>query len=235
MITFLIPTYNEFLNIERIVNKINKLALKKDYVIFFVDDNSNDGSISKFTKLKEENNNIDFYIRKTPNKDLTQSIIDALKFIDSEYIFVLDCDLQHDVNSIPIMINLLIDKDYDLVIGVRDISAIQSFKRRYISFIGIWLTKILGIKKLVDPLSGFFVIKTDKLKKISPKIKSKGYKILLSIIFYLPKTTKIKEVNIKFYPRKYEKSKLNFKVIILFFLQIIKLILLRIIGFFRIN
>ena len=37
MITFLIPTYNEFSNIELIVNKINSLYLKESYNILFID------------------------------------------------------------------------------------------------------------------------------------------------------------------------------------------------------
>ena len=42
MITFLIPTYKEFSNIELIVNKINNLYLKQSYNIFFIDDDSKD-------------------------------------------------------------------------------------------------------------------------------------------------------------------------------------------------
>ena len=53
MITFLIPTYNEFLNIDIIVDKIKDLSLDENYSIFFIDDNSNDGSLSKFENLKK--------------------------------------------------------------------------------------------------------------------------------------------------------------------------------------
>ena len=39
----------------------------------------------------------------------------------------------------------------------------------------------------------------------------------------MPKKTKIKEIQINFYPRKYEKSKLNVKVMLLFIHQILLL------------
>ena len=84
MITFLIPTYNEFSNIELIVNKINSLSLKENYKIFFIDDDSKDGSLSIFKKLKDRDKNVDFYIRKSVARDLTQSIIHALKFINND-------------------------------------------------------------------------------------------------------------------------------------------------------
>ena len=224
MITFLIPTYNEFLNIDIIVDKIKDLSLDENYNVFFVDDDSNDGSLSKFKNLKKKYNNVDYYVRKNSNRDLTKSILNGLEFIDTEYVFIMDCDLQHDLNAIPKMIKLIKSDSYDLVIGSRRIYEIKSFKRRYISFIGIWITKMIGIPKLIDPLSGFFIVKTNDFKKIKHKIKSEGYKILLSLIFYLNKNIRIKEIVINFYPRKYEKSKLNFKVIYLFIIQIITLL-----------
>jgi dolichol-phosphate mannosyltransferase len=229
MITFLIPTYKEFSNIELIVNKINNLYLKENYNIFFIDDDSNDGSLEKFKKLKNNYKNIYYHIRKSTSRDLTQSIIYALKFIDTEYIIVMDCDLQHDVNAVPIMIDALIYQNYNLVIGCRNINKINQLNRRYISFFGILLTKLTGIPKLKDPLSGFFGLKTLDFKNISSNIKSRGYKVLLSIIFYLSKDIKFKEIDINFYERQNEQSKLNLKVKIYFLLQIMKLIILRLI------
>ena len=228
MITILIPTYNEFSNIELIVSKINSLCLKENYKIFFIDDDSRDGSLAIFKDLKRNNKNIDYCIRKSKTRDLTQSIIYALKFINDKYVLVIDCDLQHDVNAIPNLINSLIDKNYDLVIGSRNINKINKLNRRYISFFGIFLTKITGIPKLNDPLSGFFGLKTKNFKSVSPLINSKGYKILLSLLFYMPNNIRIKEIDINFYERLYEKSKLNLKVKFYFILQIIKLFFIRI-------
>ena len=227
MITFLIPTYKEFSNIELIVNKINNLNLKENYNIFFIDDDSNDGSLEKFKMLKNSNNNIDYHIRKASARDLTQSVIHALKFIDTKYIIILDCDLQHDINSIPIMMDSLNNHNYDLVIGCRNINKINQINRRYMSFFGILLTKLTGIPKLKDPLSGFFGLKTLDFKNVSPHIKSRGYKILLSIIFYLPNDIKLKEIDINFYERQNEQSKLNLKVKIFFLLQIMTFIIAR--------
>jgi len=227
MITFLIPTYKEFSNIELIVNKINNLYLKESYNIFFIDDDSDDGSLGKFKILKNNHKNIDYHIRKSTARDLTQSIIYALKFINTEYIIVIDCDLQHDINAIPTIIDSLISHNYDLVIGCRNINKINKINRRYISFFGILLTKLTGIPKLKDPLSGFFGLKTLDFRNVSPHIKSRGYKILLSIIFYLPKNIKLKEIDINFYERQNEQSKLNFKVKIFFLLQIMKFIIVR--------
>ena len=179
--------------------------------------------------LANNHKNIDYKIRKSSAKDLTQSIIYALNFIHTEYIIIMDCDLQHDVNAIPIMIDSLINKNYDLVIGCRNINKINKLNRRYISFLGILLTKLTGIPKLKDPLSGFFGLKTLNFKNISTHIKSRGYKVLLSIIFYLSKEKKLKEIDINFYERQNEKSKLSLKVKLFFLLQIIRLIIIRLI------
>ena len=222
-VTFLIPTFNEYLNIERLVKKIENLKLKHKYNILFVDDNSSDGSFKKFTELKNNYININFIIRKSFKKDLTKSILLGLNSIETKYTLVMDCDLQHDLKVIPKMIQLMNVNKNHIIIGSRSIEELEILKRKYISFIGIWITKLLGIENLKDPLSGFFIIETPSFKKIAPKITSGGYKILLSIIFNLGKSIKIKEIKINFYPRKYEKSKLNLKILFLFVMQITQL------------
>ena len=179
-------------------------------------------------KLKKKHTYINYYIRKSVSKDLTQSILNSLQFIDSEYILILDCDMQHDLNAIQKMVDIINNEKYSLVIGSRDIIKIKGLKRRYISFIGIWVTKLIGINKLLDPLSGFFIIETKKFKEIAPKIQTRGYKVLLSIIFFLSDEIKYKEIKINFFSRKFEKSKLNYKIIFFFILQIISLLKIRI-------
>ena len=69
------------------------------YNIYFVDDNSNDGSIDIFNELSRNYNNIRYHIRKN-NKRLTKSILEGLENINSDYVFILDCDFQHELEKI---------------------------------------------------------------------------------------------------------------------------------------
>ena len=227
MITFLVPTFNEKKNIYVFINTINNLGLNIDYNIFFVDDNSNDGTLEKLESAKKEFNNINFVIRKEKYRDLTQSLVLAIDKLKSKYTMVIDCDLQHDHNKIKLIIENIIENNFDLVIGSRFIKNGQNIlmnrKRIIESKLGIILCRFLGIKKIYDPLSGFFIIRTELLFKIKNKIKTRGFKILLTILYLYKNQLNYNELPIKFNVRMYEKSKLNLRVKILFLEQLLRL------------
>ena len=88
MITFLIPTFREKDNINLIVSNIDKLKISYHYNIYFVDDNSNDGSIDIFNELSKNYNNIRYHIRKNNKRDLTKSILEGLENINSDYDYI---------------------------------------------------------------------------------------------------------------------------------------------------
>ncbi len=79
---------------------------------------------------------------------------------------------------------------------------------------------MLGVNNVTDPLSGFFIIRTSVLKSIEKQINTNGYKILLTILYLLKNTIRIKELQINFFKRLNGKSKLNFRVTFDFFLQL---------------
>ena len=139
----------------------------------------------------------------------------------------MDADLQHDTKVISSFYNLIKDNKYDLIIGSRflDKSFINdlSMTRKIMSKSGNFISYFLGIKNIKDPLSGFFMIKTSIFKSISKKIDTEGFKILLTILVLLNKRIKTKEIQINFFSRKFGKSKLKFKIIIKFLVQIFKL------------
>lgn len=227
MITFLVPTFNEKENVYVFINTINKLNLKLNHNILFVDDNSKDGTIEELIRAKKEFYNIDYIVRNKKNRDLTQSLVFGINYLKEKYTLVMDCDLQHDYRKIETLIINITENNFDLVIGsrfIKDGQNISMNKRRILeSKLGILLCRFIGISTVMDPLSGFFIIKTSLLKKIKNKIKTRGFKILLTILYLLRNKLDYKELPIKFNKRLYEKSKLNLKVKILFLEQILRL------------
>ena len=229
MITILIPTLNEKKNIPIIAksllnnNKLEKIITN----IIFIDDNSSDGSNEEFNKVGNEFSKIKWISRKVKPKDLTKSILLGLNLVQTKYVCVMDADLQHDIKIISSFYNLIQNEKYDLIIGSRFLD--KSFKndlsniRKIMSKSGNFISYFLGIKDIKDPLSGFFMIKTSIFKSISKKIDTEGFKILLTILVILNKKIKTKEIQINFFSRKFGKSKLKFKIIIKFLVQIIKL------------
>ena len=229
MITILIPTLNERKNILIITNALleNNDLEKIITNIIFIDDNSSDGTAEELNIVSNKFSKVISVIRKDHSKDLTKSILLGLKLVKSEYVCVMDADLQHDINAVNIFYNLIKTNKSDLIIGSRflDNSFINNLSntRKILSKSGNLIGYILGIKDIKDPLSGFFMIKTSIFKSISKKIDTEGFKILLTILVILNKKIKTKEIQINFFSRKFGKSKLKFKIIIKFLVQIFKL------------
>ena len=229
MITILIPTLNERKNILIITNALleNNDLEKIITNIIFIDDNSSDGTAEELNIVSNKFSKVISVIRKDHSKDLTKSILLGLKLVKSEYVCVMDADLQHDINAVNIFYNLIKTNKSDLIIGSRflDKSFINNLSntRKILSKSGNLIGYILGIKDIKDPLSGFFMIKTSIFKSISKKIDTEGFKILLTILAILNKKIKIKEIQINFYSRKHGQSKLKIKVLFIFLKQIFKL------------
>ena len=227
MLTILIPTYEEKNNIQKIVYELYKILHKIKFKIIFIDDNSQDDSLSEFKKIKKLYTNVDYIIRKEKDRDLTLSFLLGLSNVKTEYVCLTDCDLQHDIKKIPLMLSKIVNQNYDLVIGSRFKNRKEkvdlNFYRLLNSRVGILLSKLIGIKDIFDPLSGFFIFKTKILRSTEKKIFTKGFKILLTILFLTKNKINVYEIETEFFSRKYGKSKLNFKTKINFLKQIITL------------
>ena len=160
----IIPTYNEVGNIQNIVKRINDVLKEINFKILFVDDNSSDGTIERIQQIKKENKFVDLIIR-THVKGLASACIDGFINSDSDFIAVMDCDLQHDENILPKMWEKLTNNDdFDLIVGSRHTeegSAKSGFSslRNFLSKIAIKFTNLLLMINVKDPMSGYFMMK----------------------------------------------------------------------------
>ena len=218
-LSIIIPIFNEKKNIELLVNDIYKKLKKINFEIIFVDDDSQDGSHEVLNKLKLKKK-ANFLIRKSIKKDLTQSCFIGIEKSKFETILIMDGDLQHDPKYINKMINILYDKNMDIVIGARNFK--EKNLNRSLTYLRIIASKtlklfiniFLGIKT-TDPLTGFFIFKKRIYKKNKKKFYGQGYKILADFI-YSDKLLKITEIKINFKKRIHGNSKMDLNVLILF-------------------
>lgn len=209
-ISIIIPTYNEKDNILNLINSI-KNNISSKYEIIFADDNSNDGTLEIFKKIKIKN--IKYIIHKGPN-NLSKSVIIAARLCRYENIIVMDGDLQHD----PKYLNKIIDKykkeKSDIVVACRNFKKIKglSFIRIITSRLLIRIVNIIVGNLVSDPMSGYFFIKKKIFIRSIPKLYAKGFKILLDLIS-VNKNCKIDEVSIKFKTRLNNHSKMSIKIL----------------------
>ena len=221
MISVVIPTLNEAKNIPTIIDESKKL--KYTYELIFVDDNSQDGTATIVKKLKT--NKVKFIKRIKKKKDLSKSIMLGVNNSKYNNVLVMDCDLQHNIDCANLMIKKFFKEKKDMVVGSRFLkkkySGNLSFIRTTFSLLFILLINLFFKKKTTDPLSGFFVCKKNLFLSYKKNFYLSGYKILFDIIYNSKENLTILDHQINFKKRKYGKSKLDLKIVMIFIKQCI--------------
>jgi dolichol-phosphate mannosyltransferase len=220
MISIIVPTLNESENVLKFFEKTTKIRFK--YELIFVDDNSSDNTRDKIRSFKK--NNVRVILRKSKNRDLSKSVFLGIEKSMYENILVLDCDLQHDIQSANLMQKIFFQNKLDLVVGSRflkkKISGNLGFFRSISSLCFIFIINIIFKKKTTDPLSGFFICKKKIILKNKKNYFLNGYKILFDIIYNSNQDLKKADIQINFGKRITGSSKLNIKIVVIFIKQL---------------
>jgi len=224
-ISIVLPTYKEAENIALVLSEIRKSVREAGYEIIVVDDNSPDGTWFYAVNLIGDD---DIVIRRINIKGLSTAILDGIIFSLKEYVVVMDADLQHPPQYINNMVKVVENGDVDVVIGSRYMSGggVEGWtKSRIIISKGATLIAKLMLSStrgLTDPMSGFFMVKREKVVANREKLNPRGYKILLEILEKC-QPLNVSETPYVFRSRVYGKSKLGAKTIIDYILHVLKL------------
>lgn len=193
MLSIIIPTKNEpYIN--RLIKEINK-KVKARYEIIVVDKSDFSFKLPGAKVLRQRSDG------------LANAVLEGVKIAKGEYIVFMDGDGSHDPKYINDMLKFVLQ--YDIVIGSRYVkggSSDDSFTRILISkVLNKTTAAFLGLE-IKDIMSGYALAKAKLLR--NPKLKPKGYKILLELVGR--SKAKTKEIPIVFYKRKAGSSKVGF-------------------------
>ena len=220
-----IPTLNEFENVEILLDEFVKL----DVDVVFIDDNSIDG-----TDQTIENNiyfDKKFYLIKRKSKlGYASACIEGINFgINNKYetIVQMDADLSHSIADLKNLLNT--SHKSDVTIGSRYVEGGNIVGwgpfRKYLSYVAnLTCRKLLKIE-ISDFTSGFRVYDAKVFSEINlMNITAEGYSFLVEVIYkiYL-KNFSISEVPILFNDRKYGSSKLDKRVILESIINLIRI------------
>lgn len=225
LLSIVIPTYRERDNIEVLFKEIREKISTKDYEIVLVDDNSPDYTWAEALKHIDSR---DVVVRRINMRGLSSAIIDGILFSLSIYAVVMDADLQHPPEAVNTMVAKLSKCDYDIIIGSRYTQgggiAGWSKTRLFISRSATLIAKIMlpSVRKISDPMSGFFMVKRDLVKSNREKLNPLGFKILLEILEKC-RPSRVAEIPYVFRPRLRGESKLGAKTVIAYLIHVLKL------------
>ncbi len=129
LLSVIIPVYNEINAIRKILEKVEKVPIKKEILI--VDDCSTDGTREFLKKIKKKNYKI-FFHKKNSGKG--SAIITASKYISGEICIIQDADLEYNPNDYLKIINPILKKKFKVVYGSRILKKKKKILNRFTSF-----------------------------------------------------------------------------------------------------
>jgi dolichol-phosphate mannosyltransferase len=212
-ILIIIPTYNEFENVKKIVPQ----TLKQDsrIEILVVDDNSPDGTASVIKEMMKQNRRI--HLMERPKKmGLGTAYVEGFQFAlqnGYEIIFEMDADLSHDPEEIKHFLETI--PKYDLVVGSRYVQGTNVVNwpvhRLLLSWFANLYTRIVTGLPIHDATSGFKCFKRNVLEAIDlDRIHSDGYAFQIEMDFKAwKKGFQLSEIPIVFLGRDVGVSKMS--------------------------
>ena len=209
-ISVIIPCYNEFFTIEKIVEKINSffLSSENNYEIIVIDDYSTDG-----TRQVLQNklfNKISKLILNDQNYGKGFSVRQGIKVSSGDIVLIQDADLEYDPSDYTKLIKPIINNYADVVIGSRFVGADEKRVLFYWHSLGnkllTLLSNLFSNLNLTDMENCYKVFRSEVIKSI--KLRENRFGFEPEIIAKIAKINlRIFEVGVKYYGRKYSEGK----------------------------
>lgn len=212
-LAIVIPTFNEAGNVPLLIAKLDAALRGREWEAIFVDDNSPDGTAGVARQIARLDRRVRV-IQRIGRRGLSSACIEGMSATAAPIVAVIDGDMQHDETILPAMLDrLLQDESLDLVIGSRFVegggTGDWDHDRVAKSAFATKLSRQVLKADLNDPMSGFFMIRTQIVREASPHLSAIGFKILLDIMTANPRPLKFVELPYTFRLRTEGESKLD--------------------------
>jgi dolichol-phosphate mannosyltransferase len=209
-LSLIVPTYNERENLPTLADRVHRALKGYHYELIIVDDNSPDGTAELAENLSHK-----YPVRlicRKGERGLASAVVAGFNYAKGEILGVIDADLQHPPERVPELLQQ-IEGGADVAVASRYIPGGSvgewGILRRIISKGATILARMLpSIRKVKDPLSGFFLMRREVIEDI--ELKPVGYKILLEVLAR-GRINGVKEVPYTFGERTWGESKLDLR------------------------
>ena len=216
-LAIVLPTYNERGNLRSMVERLDRALAGIAWEAIVVDDNSPDGTSDEARALNLEDPRIRV-IHRINRRGLASAAIEGMLSTAAPVVAVMDADHQHDPALLPQMLAAVNGGDYDLAYASRfcEGASTEAWGRPdRVKASGVANTlarKLTGVE-LSDPMSGYFLLRTDILRGDAHRLSGVGFKILLDILATVDTALRVKEFPMNFAARAEGESKLDRTVV----------------------
>ncbi|GGU36603.1 glycosyltransferase [Streptomyces lavendofoliae] len=187
-VTVVIPTFNESAGVRELLRRIAvSVPARIACEVVFVDDSTDDTPAVIADAARDCPFPVSVIHRDTPDGGLGGAVVEGLKAATSDWIVVMDADLQHPPALVPDLVATGEKEDADLVVASRYLpggsrAGLAGGYRVAVSRAATWLAKGLfprALGGISDPMSGFFAIRRGAVT--AGVLRPLGYKILLEL------------------------------------------------------
>ncbi|WP_328300502.1 glycosyltransferase family 2 protein [Streptomyces sp. NBC_00435] len=189
-VTLIIPTFNEAGNIAELLGRLAAaLPAHLPCEVLFVDDSTDDTPAVIERAAPRFAFPVAVLHRESPGGGLGGAVVEGIGRADTDWIVVMDADLQHPPHLVPELLGEGARTGADLVVASRYIAGgsragLAGGYRIAVSRGATWLAKGLfprALRGISDPMSGFFAMRRQAVTGGSGTLKPLGYKILLEL------------------------------------------------------
>ncbi|MEO0063069.1 MAG: hypothetical protein RLZZ08_1629 [Pseudomonadota bacterium] len=216
-----LPTLNERANIAPMVARLeaalDPVLGPRGWEAIFVDDNSHDGTAEVAREIGRTDPRIRV-IQRIGRRGLASAAIEGMCATAAPVVAVMDADHQHDPQLLPQMLAAIQSGHYDLACASRfaEGASMAEWNRpdreKASGFANALARKVTGVT-LSDPMSGFFMLPAEVLRRDAHRLSGIGFKILLDILATVDSPMRIKEFPLNFAARAEGESKLDRTVV----------------------
>jgi dolichol-phosphate mannosyltransferase len=223
-----VPTYNEALNIERLVGAL--LSQGPQFDILVVDDNSPDGTGDIVAALAEQSPRVQL-LRRAGKLGLGSAYIAGFRHGLQQgysYLCEMDADFSHQPHYLPQLLGCA-EQDADVALGSRNVPGGRvenwSWMRNLISKGGSLYARTILNMPIYDCTGGFKCFRADVLHRIGlDSIRSNGYAFQVEMNYRCHQAGfRIRELPIVFPDRVAGSSKMCHKIVVEAALMVLKL------------
>lgn len=212
-LTIVLPTRNESGNVEPLLRRIERIVPDVDVDVIFVDDSDDDTpeAIERAAATSRRDVRLIHRPASERGNGLGGAVVEGFRKSRSEWLVVMDADLQHPPELIESMLETARESGADLVLASRykDANPEQGLGRLrvWISHALIAIARVLfplRLKGVSDPLTGFFLVRRSAID--IERLRPHGFKILLEVLIR-SKRLRVAEVGFEFGKRHAGESK----------------------------
>jgi dolichol-phosphate mannosyltransferase len=187
--TVIVPTYNEGANVRTLVDRLSAALRGRSVEILIVDDSTDDTPQQVASAAAHADLPVRLIHRAGADRigGLAGAVTAGIHASDSDFVLVMDGDLQHPPEMVPELRDAA--EDVDLSVASRyggggDSSGLSSGYRRWVSSGSTVIAQACFPRRVgrvcTDPMTGFFCFRRSAVDM--SRLRPRGFKILLEIL-----------------------------------------------------